>query len=85
MEVVGITGMSFQEFVIIFEVLISGLAIAHLLDGLGAVILSKPRYYWNHMLFVVLTLMLIINHWWLSFQHEYALIVTNIFQFIVIL
>lgn len=77
--------MSFKEFIIIFEVLISGLAVAHVLDSLAGVVIAKPKLYWNHLLYTSLALMLIVNHWWMSFHHSYELIVTNVFQFIIIL
>ncbi|WP_221409588.1 hypothetical protein [Marinoscillum furvescens] len=77
--------MSFKEFIIIFEVLISGLAVAHLLDSLASVVIAKPKLYWNHLMYTTLALMLIVNHWWMSFHHSYELIVTNVFQFLIIL
>ncbi|HAA11691.1 MAG TPA: hypothetical protein DCE41_08330, partial [Cytophagales bacterium] len=74
--------MSYQEFIIAFETLISGFAAARFFQGWGEMIKYRRKfsYYWGHTLTTLVAFFILIQQWWGAFGRPMA-IVHNIWDF----
>ncbi|MEL6536951.1 MAG: hypothetical protein AAFQ98_16135, partial [Bacteroidota bacterium] len=74
--------MSYQEFIIAFETLISGFAAARFFQGWGEMIKyrRKFRYYWGHTLTTLVAFFILIQQWWGAYTRPMT-IVHNIWDF----
>jgi len=74
--------MSYQEFIIAFETLISGFAAARFFQGWGEMIKYRRKfsYYWGHTLTTLVAFFILIQQWWGAFGRPMT-IVHNIWDF----
>lgn len=79
--------MSFQEFILGFETLISGFAAARFFQGWGEMIKyrRKFRYYWAHLLTTLVAFFILIQYWWGSFYRDTDSQVSTIWEFMFLL
>lgn len=74
--------MDFKEYIILFDTLVTGLAMAKILNGVSFVLVNRIRIRTNHVLTIAAALMLLMNHWWFSFQTPFQTYITTIFGFV---
>lgn len=74
--------MTFKEYIILFDTLITGLAMAKILNGVSYVLVNKIYIRTNHILTICAALMLLMNHWWFSFMTAFETYITSVFGFV---
>lgn len=79
--------MSIQEHFHVFETLLYGLAIAHILIGLSKMMdhIRTIRFYWLHLLTVITVLMMIVHRYFIAFNSPSFAAIQYAYEFLLLI